>query len=580
MVATAAPPYKTGQDDQFVIYEGVPVWKENERNGRKFDADVMRRVVENCNHRIEDTGDLVPITIGHTDPDDPSKDLPVVGYADEFEVTVVGKDKPKVGIRARLRFYREQHDKVRGFPRHSVEYVARIDDPYNGWFDSIALLGATPAELDLGVRYARDGVDLLREHYQADWPMGSKPKATPTPPAGGNAMIPGQSETVKDRDLERHDYGQPNDPGAMGRHQGGTLSEADLRQWVQACTPVIRSIVEEVIAARQAGGLGMVGSDPNMGNPPGFGVEDPGMGPATSAPMGGVAGQPGAGVNGAPIGGQGAAPPQKPTGAVPLDKEGAAKDDSGDDDDDAKRDVERYMANGNELGARLYLRGLDRDSLVRLTERFARDGACTFSHLLRELEDASMSQNAAIDAPVVDGEPLTVERYNRTATEAKTYKEQYERERKDKLRLQAELDQAKAELEKHRFAREKAEIDSHLATLQAEGVTFDMDEERTRLTGFTPDQRTAHFKTMREHYRRVPQKNVHIPDAENKDSIGVDDGPSLSDRKSYGQEAVALIERYQRDNKTLEFNTAYGIVLHQHGVAEAGGIKAVDPKTL
>ena len=141
----------TVEDGDFVVFSDVPVFKTHTtRDGHEIDERALRKICQRCNDRIRDTGDFSPIVLRHTD-DEGERDPEVVGFAGPYRLGTVGRLEPKPAILATLRIFREDAGKVRKYPRLSVEYWASEDDPTNGYFDPISLLGAETPELDLGI---------------------------------------------------------------------------------------------------------------------------------------------------------------------------------------------------------------------------------------------------------------------------------------------------------------------------------------------------------------------------------------------------------------------------------------------
>lgn len=210
------------QDGQFADFGWRPVFKEHERDGIQFDEAAMRRIANNCNNRIRDTGDFPVISIRHTGKaDDPE----VVGFAGPFTVRKFGDKKPRYAIYARIRTYAEDAPKLRKYPRLSVEYWADEKDPTNGYFDPISLLGAETPELDLGIRYAKatDGHRVLK--YQ-------KVTRFEASTAGGapNTFIP---TTGDETDKPKQNTQYTKEPTLA-------LSPEDIQQIVAALEPVIQ----------------------------------------------------------------------------------------------------------------------------------------------------------------------------------------------------------------------------------------------------------------------------------------------------------------------------------------------------
>src|SRR5690606_880244 len=141
-----------------------------------FGRRELQRVCERCNERIEDTDDYVPIVLRHTGDD---IDPPVVGFAGPFRMGTVGNKKPLPAILARYRVFKKDAERVKRYPRVSVEYRFTSSAPANGYFDPISLLGAETPELDLGIRYGRrNSADMQVLQYAS------------AVPSGANAFIP------------------------------------------------------------------------------------------------------------------------------------------------------------------------------------------------------------------------------------------------------------------------------------------------------------------------------------------------------------------------------------------------------
>jgi hypothetical protein len=109
-------------------------------------ADKLNKIADNNNRRIEETGDETPIVIGHTKDDAVEKAQPeIVGWAKRFTVKPLFNTGRKA-IWVMARFMKNKIDKVKNFPRRSVELWLR-----KMMVDPISLLGATTPERDLGV---------------------------------------------------------------------------------------------------------------------------------------------------------------------------------------------------------------------------------------------------------------------------------------------------------------------------------------------------------------------------------------------------------------------------------------------
>lgn len=134
---------------------------------------MLKQIVEQCNARIEDTGDLVPITAGHTS-DDPSVPEPdILGYACNFRMGSIGKDTPRAAIMCDMRIHRDNMERVKQLPRRSIELwpdlvidpvvLKKADRPA---VDSIALLGAERPARDLGLMFHKKDKTTRRYSQQ------------------------------------------------------------------------------------------------------------------------------------------------------------------------------------------------------------------------------------------------------------------------------------------------------------------------------------------------------------------------------------------------------------------------------
>jgi hypothetical protein len=124
----------------------------------KVSADKLHRIAHNGNRRIQETGDYIPIVIGHTKDGVKESDQPeIVGYAGPFYVAKLFRTG-RQAVWATIRFFKDKINLVRKFPRRSAELWL------NRWeIDPIALLGASAPERDLGMLHFRRSGGL---HYR------------------------------------------------------------------------------------------------------------------------------------------------------------------------------------------------------------------------------------------------------------------------------------------------------------------------------------------------------------------------------------------------------------------------------
>src|SRR5690606_20070325 len=163
-------------DDEFEVIENVPTFAEHVTTtpgGRKlkFGPEELQAVANRCNQRIEETGDYAVCCIGHTpSPEAKAKGAPdpdVIGFVGPFKLGRMRR--PNGGWRyfilARYRIFKSELERFRRHPRRSPELW--IEDRYEDMFLApIALLGAEPPRLDMGLCYSRhktgEGREILK----------------------------------------------------------------------------------------------------------------------------------------------------------------------------------------------------------------------------------------------------------------------------------------------------------------------------------------------------------------------------------------------------------------------------------
>ena len=151
--------------DDFHTLEGIPIFDAHDGHEEgldlNFDEDLLKQIIEQCNARIADTGDHVPVTAGHTSDDGPEPEL--LGYASNFKLGQIGKDKPRACIMADLQIHKSKMEKVKSLPRRSIELwpdlcidpvVLKAADKHV--IDSVALLGAQRPARDLGLLFQKN----------------------------------------------------------------------------------------------------------------------------------------------------------------------------------------------------------------------------------------------------------------------------------------------------------------------------------------------------------------------------------------------------------------------------------------
>lgn len=108
-----------------------------------YSVNTLRKIVRLNNRKIRETGDLIPITIGHTDTEDfgeENNSPPVVGYADRLRLGKLGKSN-RVAIFARFKIFKDAYPKIKGqYEYKSVELWDDLD------IHPISLLRQRPAK--------------------------------------------------------------------------------------------------------------------------------------------------------------------------------------------------------------------------------------------------------------------------------------------------------------------------------------------------------------------------------------------------------------------------------------------------
>jgi len=152
--SAAAPTFRITRGGGWIVVHDLPVVDEHEvyDDDGNFvchcDRQMLERIAANNNDRIRQSGDLTPITLGHTKDDAPEEEQPkIVGYGGPFYVAPLWSTGRQALFVKQAKFMERYEDKIRDYPRRSVEIW--FDD--NPMVDPIALLGATTPERDLGL---------------------------------------------------------------------------------------------------------------------------------------------------------------------------------------------------------------------------------------------------------------------------------------------------------------------------------------------------------------------------------------------------------------------------------------------
>lgn len=176
----------------FVARRDVPVLDVHDHESKgDVDESLLHLLARNTNARCA-RGDLVALTLGHTNADGPETEQPpFVGYARDFSV---GTFRGEPCLLADFFFRAEDAATALSYPHRSIERI-RSDDPAENYIDYVSLL-RRPPERSLGLLiYARTlpaGATVV--HYGRDLgppdPPAVAADAAPSPDAAPPAQPP------------------------------------------------------------------------------------------------------------------------------------------------------------------------------------------------------------------------------------------------------------------------------------------------------------------------------------------------------------------------------------------------------
>lgn len=533
-IATLKPEKSpTVEDGDFVAFQDVPVFKAHTtRDGHEMDERALRRICQRCNDRIRDTGDFAPIVLRHTD-DEGERDPEVVGFAGPYRLGTVGRLEPKPAILATLRIFREDANKVRKYPRLSVEYWADESDPTNGYFDPISLLGAETPELDLGIRYAKDNSGLTLMRY-------AKVTRFQAAPGGSNTFVPG----VANADEKKTQFAKGADMAEPA------FSPEAIQQLIEALRPVIAEEVTKLMPMASANPL----ASPDAMGPDGA--------PAATAPGADM------GLPMDPDGDGDALPGVSDGDADDLGEPGADMDDMGDDEDpDELGDVEGLedddededdgapkadhyaklcsMADaGDDEGASKYVKDLDDDSRAAVAARL--DG--------EDRDDVRMKLQKYM---AIDSSPAApmVAQYQK---ERRHYLLQYRKERAARLELQEKYQKLRGENRALLAEKTRAVRYQKLGELVQEGYVLDEDEELEDCKLMSDGEFEKHVGRIRSKYQRIPRGSLPVPKSPYRDGTSDE-----AKRQRYAKQAGENVLKARERGQDIDFKVEYERLLKE-----------------
>jgi hypothetical protein len=507
MPALAEPPTiaaSPSDKEEFVDMGWFPFFSEHtNRDGVKFDRQALETIVNRCNERIDETGDYAPLVLSHTRDEDPDHVPEYVGLIGPFRLGRIGKRKQRWAIFGQERVRKEKLQKLREFPRRSVEYWADKNSPTAGFFDPIsALPAATTPELDLGLRYEHVGEKIRYSR------VAHNTRKYAAMPGGSNTAVPALAETQEKPDRYQ---------------QGGTLTQADLLQIVEALRPVIQESVKSEVAAMQP-----VGADPNGlltdptdeldGGNMGLGddsdledVEDPGEFAGDDADF----------------------------DADDEDTEGLEDADAGDQIPEEHADMPAEEADPTEqLGE-------------KKKDQYARQSSDPLENPMPESLEQQVTryQKEAGDLRT---------RYEATAKENGELKTKYQKAEAARRELEGQNQQLTERLSTVEESERKATRYQKLREKADLGHVFDIDEEYEDTKAFDETQFAHHCEHRIAKYQRIPKTlSASGIKPAGPARTGADDHKDAKKRDRYSKQAMDNVARARKENKSLDFKPEF-----------------------
>jgi hypothetical protein len=209
-------------DQFFVTRANRPIFPEHTTRGpdgsvQRYDRAALAAIVDRCNRRILDTGDLAAMSAGHTPtPAQQATGMPMpdlVGFTGPFRLGQIGSTTPRWCIFADEHIFKDDYSRVLKMPRRSPEVwlEPRMEDRI---LDPVAVLGAETPRLDTGIgrdRFSRGRLDPARYTNVARYSMsmGAMPSGSNTftqkygtGSDGGSAMLDEQTQSIVEAVLQ------------------------------------------------------------------------------------------------------------------------------------------------------------------------------------------------------------------------------------------------------------------------------------------------------------------------------------------------------------------------------------------
>lgn len=615
---------KPTEDGDFVVFEHVCVFDEHTGDdGVQYDARLLQAIAENCNRRIRNTGDYVPLVVAHTrdqaDKRSVTDDPPVIGLAGPFYLgDWVNADGRQVkAIFATFWVFPEEEKTFLRNPRRSVE-IWPEERPEQRYFDPIAILGAETPKRDLGLVYSKSRSGPIPYlSYSLPGPLryakrttgrpplkyegggggggGSAPTSTP---GGNNTFIPGPVSAKKKRKYA-NESGETDMP----------FSPEDLQQIVEALKPTIQSLIDNATATVDpdaglslddpAAGGGMPG-DALPGELPGTGAPDMGLPPPVADAGAGMTPPPDAGL---PPPDAGQSPPPVPSPDMDADDAGGPPD--GDDDDiphpDKMKDEDRlysrglgrklmkYLKDGDEKGTDDFLKGLDKDDKKSLTsymkyscddseskEKYAAKCGCKGmdSGEMKAGEPDRYGKSGGKKGNTLSTETNDSIKYAKLREEKEQLAKKYQKLQVVADELKATNEEQKKELDTLRRSEQCATRYSKLKDLEGQGYVLEPDDEMVLTSDYSDEQFRRHCEEI------VPTR--YSKTSSNFPSVGQNNETSMvrlgmdAKAQKYCNQARDLVLKYQKSGKKTDYKTVLDQLVKNEGKLDESKLFAVN----
>lgn len=536
------------EDGEFVVFEHVPIFDEHEGDdGVVYDERLLRAIADNCNRRIQTTGDWCPAVVAHTrDREDKATvddDPQVIGLCGPFYVAdfTNGDGRQVKAIHCHFWIFPEEEKTFLRNPRRSVE-IWPEERPEDRYFDPIALLGAETPKRDLGMIYSRRRPGREPSRRCMAGPLRYAKRSTKplryeegggvaSTPGGNNTFIPGAVEIPKKKKPLQHAKG--SSPMA--------LSPDDISQIVEALRPTIESIVDERMGPADLGNDADLGAAPDLGGAPDMGGAD-------------LGGAPGGDMDDVP-------------NYDDMDEESKLysrglgrkymrykKDEGWDEDGESSFMATLDDDDKGKLGSYMKYMCDDDDSKKRYAERYAKSpiGGTDLT------ESGPMATGEMKDGEPTrygKGMPMNYQKLRQERDEAAAKYSKLNREHQElKQRYAKQEGELATVRQKERYSRRL----SQLKDLEPE-YAFDAEEEMSLTEDFSDDQFTRHLDVIKTRYAKVSGQTMPTERERPLPS------PAQEKQQRYAKQATDLVQRYRKAGRSIDYGKLLDHLIENHG---------------